>query len=201
MTTAFTLTLETATAATIAFETTTVVATNTTDPWWDAPTTPAGFTYDDFHKPFRLAQAVSGFVAHAISLFLFARIFRRVFRGNEISSLLRMFFVLWIIEDLVALPYLMIFIQWVFEQFIEDCWWCGRYTIWTILFERSVSPGLSVVVFFLTLDRCLTLYLGLHYRLLYSRIVLAACIVCTSTVIGITLTVYLLRRFMKLPDE
>lgn len=105
--------------------------TPTTSTWLNVTEIPqTGFTFNDFHRPFRLAQVVSGFFLHTISLYFFLRIIRRVFRGDEASKLLKTLLIFWIIEDILALPYVYIFIQWVLEQLIEDCKLCGRYTIW-----------------------------------------------------------------------
>lgn len=78
-----------------------------------------GFTFNDFHVPFRLFQAVSGCLIHAISLCIFLRTARRVFRSYGISSLLKALMVLWIIDDVVALPYVYIFLQWALDQLID----------------------------------------------------------------------------------
>lgn len=52
--------------------------------------------------------------------------------------------------------------------------------------ERSFSVGIPVSVFFLTLDRCLTLGLNLGYRHWHQRIVLICFVLVISAVIMFT---------------
>lgn len=52
-------------------------------------------------------QAGLAFFLHSASLLMFLRVGRRVFRAhsNDVSIMMKTFIVVWIIEDLMAVPY------------------------------------------------------------------------------------------------
>ncbi|KAH7694577.1 hypothetical protein AAVH_38374, partial [Aphelenchoides avenae] len=61
----------------------------------------------EFNRYFRLIQAVTAFCFHSLSLYFFVATLRWVRRTklSSISTLLKFFLVVWIIEDALAVPY------------------------------------------------------------------------------------------------
>lgn len=57
-----------------------------------------------FNYGFRLFQSITAFGFHFVSLCLFLSMFKRMVHSG-MSVLLKAFVVLWIIEDIAALPY------------------------------------------------------------------------------------------------
>lgn len=63
--------------------------------------------FEYYTTRFRIFQSASAFFCHTVSLALLLRITKRLFRANssDVSPMLKTFFVIWIIEDLLAIPY------------------------------------------------------------------------------------------------
>lgn len=60
--------------------------------------------FSDFNRYFRLFQAVTAFAFHSASLCLFLSTAKRIFKG-DMSIMLKIFLLVWIVEDVAALPY------------------------------------------------------------------------------------------------
>lgn len=63
--------------------------------------------------------------------------------------------------------------------------------------ERSFSVGIPISVFFLTLDRCLTLGLSVSYRQLHQKLVLACFVFSTAVAVIFTDFLYITKNIVK----
>lgn len=69
-------------------------------------------------------QACLAFVLHSASLLLFLFVGRRMFKAsaNDVAVTMKTFIAVWIIEDLVALPYTL-FIPLLWLPYELECYW------------------------------------------------------------------------------
>lgn len=70
---------------------------------------------------------------------------------------------------------------------------------WTAIFDRSAYAGISVAVFFITLDSCLTLRLRLRYSDRIKTVLRALLIVSSFFVSVTTLVTYALQPYRNDP--
>lgn len=62
--------------------------------------------------------------------------------------------------------------------------------------ERSFSVGIPISVFFLTLDRCLTIGLSLSYRAVHQKLLLACFCIVTTAAFLFTDFIYIALKFI-----
>lgn len=67
--------------------------------------------------------------------------------------------------------------------------------------ERSFSVGIPISVFFLTLDRCLTLAFSLSYRPMHQKIVLVSFAIATAFATLFTAFIYTAGVFITQPAK
>ncbi|KAH7711933.1 hypothetical protein AAVH_20743 [Aphelenchoides avenae] len=137
----------------------------------------------EFNRYFRLIQAVTAFCFHSLSLYFFVATLRWVRRTklSSISTLLKFFLVVWIVEDTIAVPY-SVYIAAGWRHNAGDTYF--EISFWTVVWERSFSCVIPITVCFLTVDRCLAIGLGIAYRTVHSNVLCGACILagtCAST--------------------
>lgn len=72
---------------------------------------------------------------------------------------------------------------------------------WTAVFDRSAYSGISVAVFFMTLDSCLTLWLRLRYTDMMRFILRTVLTIVAAVVSLITLAMYVVMEYRSDPSK